>query len=159
MYNVGLEEHRNSAVLTCAANSHYSIQSQACDHGPRFVSCCACVFFSSTLGIASRFISLSSCRVNSSAIFCATVTNNSTNIQERQTSKSRALIKALQPLPYKQLCSRYCYCWMGRISGHHRSTTSGGGHNNTITKNCCNMMKRKRKKKKKKKINNNNNKI
>ena len=60
MYNVGLEEHRNSAVLTCAAKCHYSIQSQACGHEPRFVSCCACVFFSSTLGIASP---LSACPV------------------------------------------------------------------------------------------------
>ena len=59
-WSVGLEEHRNSAVLTCAANSHYSIQSQACDHEPRFASSCACVFFSSTLGIASP---LSACLV------------------------------------------------------------------------------------------------
>ena len=60
MYNVGLEEHRNLAVLTCAVKCHYSIQSQACDHEPRFASSCACVFFSSTLGIASP---LSACLV------------------------------------------------------------------------------------------------
>ena len=63
MYNVGLEEHHSLAVLTYAAKCHYSTQSQACDHEPRFASCCACVFFSSTLGIASP---LSACQVEES---------------------------------------------------------------------------------------------